>query len=197
MGIEERTDRRRAEILAAASRVFADRGYHRTTVRQIARQAGIADGTIYLYFRSKQDVLLALAGELGRVNERPADFAELADVDIRTFTETYLRRRMRDLRGVREVFAAVFPEILADPGLRAAFRERLAPAYRAADQELARRRRAGEPGSTDPELLARVTSASVLGLLLLDLLGEPVVRERWDELPAFLTALLFDGFQRR
>jgi TetR/AcrR family fatty acid metabolism transcriptional regulator len=194
---EEQSDRRRAEILAAASRVFAERGYHRSTVRQVAREAGIADGTIYLYFRSKQDVLLALLGELGRLNDRPADFAELATADARTFADVYLRRRWRDIRSRREVFAAVFPEVLADPALREALRARLALAYAAADAELERRGRSGGLGSSDPVLLARVTSATVLGLMLLDVLGEGVVRERWDELPVFLTSLWFDGLQRR
>lgn len=194
---EERSDRRRAEILAAASRVFAERGYHRTTVRQVAREAGIADGTIYLYFGSKQEVLLALLAELGRLDDRPADFAELAGADARTFADVYVRRRFLDIRSRREVFVAVFPEVLADPTLREALRSRLAPAYAAADAELDRRSRAGELGSLDPVLLARVTSATVLGLMLLDVVGEAVVRERWDELPAFLTGFWFDGVQRR
>ncbi len=44
-------------ILAAAVRVFAEEGYFRSTVSQIAREAGVADGTIYLYFQNKEDIL--------------------------------------------------------------------------------------------------------------------------------------------
>src|SRR5215467_12166543 len=106
MDTEERRDGRRAQILAAASRVFAEQGFHRTTVHRIAREAGVADGTIYLYFASKQEILLALLAELGRVNERGADFAELAPLDARGFVVTYLPRRLRELRRQREVFAA-------------------------------------------------------------------------------------------
>src|SRR5215472_18781394 len=90
---QERMDRRRAQILAAASQVFSRDGFHRTTVRQIAREAGIADGTIYLYFRSKHELLLALLGQLGRIGERPADFARLAGADARGFTSAYLEQR--------------------------------------------------------------------------------------------------------
>ncbi len=46
MSEQGRIDRRRAQILEAASRVFARKGFHRTTVREVAREAGIADGTI-------------------------------------------------------------------------------------------------------------------------------------------------------
>src|SRR2546430_3426370 len=103
---QERTDRRRAQILAAASRVFARHGFHRATVRQVAQEAGIADGTVYLYFRSKRELLLALLGQLGRVGERPADFAAHAGADARGFASAYLEQRFRQLRGWRQLFAA-------------------------------------------------------------------------------------------
>ena len=190
---ELRSDRRRTQILDAAARVFADRGYHRTTVRDVAREAGIADGTIYLYFTSKQDLLLALIAQLGRVAERRADMAEHAGMDVRTFSRTYIGRRFADLREVHRLFAAVLPEILADAELREGFSERVADAYAAADAELERRALLGELGSLDPQLLTRVATATALGLLLLAILEEPVVTRRWDELPEFLTGLWFDG----
>jgi TetR/AcrR family fatty acid metabolism transcriptional regulator len=45
-------------ILEAAIKVFAERGFFQSTVAQIARKAGVADGTIYLYFENKEDILL-------------------------------------------------------------------------------------------------------------------------------------------
>src|SRR3972149_11829628 len=54
-----RAERRQA-ILDAAMKVFAQRGYAAATIRAIAREANIAQGTIYLYFPSKRDILLAL-----------------------------------------------------------------------------------------------------------------------------------------
>ena len=47
---------RRNQILDAAARVFADKGYHRATTKRIARQAGVSEGTIYNYFDSKGDL---------------------------------------------------------------------------------------------------------------------------------------------
>ena len=49
-----------ALILDAAIVEIAQSGYHRTTVAKIARRAGVADGTIYLYFKGKEDVLVAV-----------------------------------------------------------------------------------------------------------------------------------------
>ncbi len=51
---------RREEILGAARRVFATRGFRGTTIADIAEEAEVALGTIYLYFVSKEDVFAAL-----------------------------------------------------------------------------------------------------------------------------------------
>ena len=54
---EERTEERRSQILQAAHEVFSRKGYHGATIREIAAAAGVAEGTIYLYFASKHEVL--------------------------------------------------------------------------------------------------------------------------------------------
>ena len=46
-----------AAILRAAIRVFANNGYFNSKVADIAREAGVADGTVYLYFKNKEDIL--------------------------------------------------------------------------------------------------------------------------------------------
>lgn len=51
---------KRERILAGAVEAFAARGFHRTRVRDVARAAGVADGTIYLYFHSKQEILATI-----------------------------------------------------------------------------------------------------------------------------------------
>lgn len=51
---------RRNEILDAAEKVFAEKGYHNARIVDVAREAKIAEGTIYLYFESKEDLLLAI-----------------------------------------------------------------------------------------------------------------------------------------
>src|SRR5438046_1036350 len=48
---------KRAAILRAAIRVFAHNGYFNSKVADIAREAGVADGTVYLYFKSKEEIL--------------------------------------------------------------------------------------------------------------------------------------------
>src|SRR5438477_10149566 len=51
---------KRERILEAAVRVFAEKGFYNAKVSEVARVAGVADGTIYLYFKSKDDLLISL-----------------------------------------------------------------------------------------------------------------------------------------
>src|SRR5688572_17297625 len=59
-----RVDDKRRRILDAAVVVFARKGYFRAKVQEIAKKAGVADGTIYLYFKGKEDILVSLFDEL-------------------------------------------------------------------------------------------------------------------------------------
>ncbi|MGC9356414.1 MAG: TetR/AcrR family transcriptional regulator [Anaerolineae bacterium] len=60
---QRRIARRRQWIMDAAARVFSEKGYAQTTIREIAAQADMAEGTLYNYFSSKRDLLLAIAEE--------------------------------------------------------------------------------------------------------------------------------------
>lgn len=51
---------KRERILRAATKVFARKGFYATKVSEVAKAAGVADGTIYLYFKSKDDLLVSL-----------------------------------------------------------------------------------------------------------------------------------------
>lgn len=53
-------DTKKEQIRRAALAVFARRGFHGTTVEDIAQEAGIAKGTIYLYYASKEEILIAI-----------------------------------------------------------------------------------------------------------------------------------------
>lgn len=51
------------QIVDAAVVVIAENGYHQAQVSKIAKQAGVADGTIYLYFKNKEDILISVFEE--------------------------------------------------------------------------------------------------------------------------------------
>lgn len=83
------------EILDAARKVFARKGFNNATVDEIAEAAGLAKGTVYLYFGSKRDIYLEALrrGLAGLVEEtgRNMDAAPTAAEKIRAFIATRVR----------------------------------------------------------------------------------------------------------
>jgi AcrR family transcriptional regulator len=65
MGIQERKERekerRRQQIIVAAKRVFSDKGFNKATMEDIAREAELSPGTLYLYFKNKEELYASLS----------------------------------------------------------------------------------------------------------------------------------------
>ncbi|HVN76111.1 MAG TPA: TetR/AcrR family transcriptional regulator [Thermoanaerobaculaceae bacterium] len=74
-------ERKRAAILRAAVEVFARRGYTAARMREVAEHAGVADGTLYLYFRGKEALLIATLEEHGKafLERATRDAGQLSD----------------------------------------------------------------------------------------------------------------------
>ncbi len=65
--VEERKDAKRRHILDTAARVFAERGYHGTTVRDVLNEAGISTGSFYFYFSNKEELFETLYDEMNNI----------------------------------------------------------------------------------------------------------------------------------
>lgn len=187
---------RRAQILDAATSVFAEKGFHRATIKDVARTAGIADGTIYTYFPSKTEILLAILNRLNETTEREQHFAQGNELDARSFFLSYLRQRMALIWPNAEVFRAVLPELLSNLELRDLyFRQVIEPTFLLAERYFRQRSEREYSQKIDISLAARAIAGALLGLLVIQLLGDEEIARRWEELPEVLTTLLFDGLQ--
>jgi len=97
----ELIEKRRAQIVAAATRLFASQGYFRTTIKDIAGLAGISQGGIYQYVSEKEDVLLLVlfdvldtyAREVPVAIDGIADPLERCIAAVRTYCRVVDRRR--------------------------------------------------------------------------------------------------------
>lgn len=87
-------------ILRAATRVFAERGFFSAQVADVAREAGVAAGTVYLYFRSKDDLLVSIFDRTMReaIAEGRAALQGVADPieRLRRIARLHLERMGRD-----------------------------------------------------------------------------------------------------
>jgi AcrR family transcriptional regulator len=94
---DESRDKRQA-ILGAARELFASQGYEDTTIAQIAQAAGVAVGTVYLYFENKHDIVvdicLALNAELAQVIQSPA----ILEMPLRQVPRAIIEASFRNAR---------------------------------------------------------------------------------------------------
>jgi TetR/AcrR family fatty acid metabolism transcriptional regulator len=91
------------QILEAAVRVFARQGFYQSTIAQIAKEAGVADGTIYLYFKNKDDILVQFFSyrtkQVFESFREEVDRAETSADKLRNLVRRHLTEFQRDRDG--------------------------------------------------------------------------------------------------
>jgi AcrR family transcriptional regulator len=92
---------RRAAILAAALEEFAAAGFAATRLDDVARRAGVAKGTIYLYFRDKESLFQELVRSMLVPIAGTIETAQVADVPARMIAETIADIFVREIFGTR------------------------------------------------------------------------------------------------
>lgn len=186
---------RRNQILDAATKVFAEKGFQRATVHDVAKEAGIADGTIYLYFENKSALILGILDRLNETERRSDDLEQIAETDFRQSMLAYLQRRYQRFNDEGfDMLRAVFPEVLSNAEIREQYMQQIIePTYALSEQHFAQMVEDGKLRPLDVPLMSRVLSATTLGLLILWILGDPVVRSRWDEMAEIVTTITLDG----
>lgn len=151
---------RREEILAAARRVFAARGFRGTTIADIADEAGIALGTIYLYYASKDEVFAALNQQFNALIMEAMTHvppARSLEETVRLRVDNVFRAcgENRDL--IRLVVLNTDPDSAATQRMREADAARNGPMVAAIRQAMAD----GAIREGDPEIVTKLTNGVV------------------------------------
>jgi AcrR family transcriptional regulator len=95
----ERKAERRAQIVAAARTCFARSGFHNATLQDVFAEAGLSAGCVYNYFRSKDELMLAIAEE--RHEDERRLIAEVSEMDdpvaaLRQIAKTFAHQYLKD-----------------------------------------------------------------------------------------------------
>jgi AcrR family transcriptional regulator len=163
---EQRAIETRRKIFAAAAELFGRRGYHETTVAEIAERAGVAKGTFFVHFATKD----AVVTELVRIQTRAARRARAAIVEAGGSPLDCLRATVLTLgeqaAASKPLSRAVLAAGLESPkvgGESAAFFNEV---YALMIDDAKAAVAAGQLAERDPELIARSLMASYLGAAL-------------------------------
>ncbi|HKA53292.1 MAG TPA: TetR/AcrR family transcriptional regulator [Candidatus Binatia bacterium] len=164
-----RPDRRPDEILDAALRVFARSGLHRTNLEEVAREAGISKGTIYLYFKDKEELFVAAAHRVVPSPDeiyRKRPVAPTADASFRQLLRQVAQTAYRRFRtpAYLAFFSMMTAEALRHPEWGEIYFRRIGLELNRRIAEIfAQAARAGECRKVDPMLAAR----SFVGMFLM------------------------------
>lgn len=172
------TRERREQIARAALEVFSARGYGEATVRSIARRAGVAEGTVYLYFRGKRDLLFAawetVMASAVLPSVRRAEAAEPgSEQDV---LAAVFRDQFQLLLRHGAFFRLVMHRADVDPDFRRSVQVRVREFLEEVMRMVQQGVRRGTLAELDPEVVVRALGALIRGLVLFD---------RYDPKPLF------------
>jgi len=195
---EQLIEARRNQILDAATAVFAEKGFHRATTKEIAEAAGVSEGTIYNYFDSKADLLIGIMTRLAELEHLDEELASALQSDVRGFFIAVFRDRMGRITQDHEMLQAILPEILVNRALRERFHQQFVrPTAVLLEQYIQVRIELGHIRPLNVPLAVRAVQSMFVGLLVLRILGDESLLAGWDELPEVLATILFDGLSPR
>ena len=161
---QQMTEARRDQILMGAAQVFSEKGFHKATTKEVARAAGVSEGTIYNYFENKRELLLAMIELIGAQTLRPL-VQNQQDTDPKRFLTTLMLDRYRLVHDQGHFLAPIVAEIFADVELREAVYHQVAqPVITHVEQYFQANIEAGKLRPFNPLIVSR----SLIGAMMLN-----------------------------
>lgn len=191
---------RRADILAAALRVFGQHGYSAATNAQIAREAGVTPAALYYYFPSKEDLFLAAVSDRRRnlapiIQQIPEHLADMEPQVVLTFAIRQIIQFISEER-THAVLRILLAEGPRNPALVRIWEEQVVgEASMVLLRYLQSQMEAGRIRQMDPRIIAMMLLGPVMmATMTRDVLGVNLVQDLSDEeLAQQLTEVLLPG----
>ena len=161
---------RRAEILDAAWRCLARKGYHQTTMQDVCEESGLSYGAIYRYFASKEEILIAIFERIAEVSRAIVEQAKAQTSDPRNALEaigrvTFAYFDQPTFEFVTRTDIEIWPEMMRNEMLRERFGESTRYWHGVVSGLLAEAQRRGElRPDLDPKVVAALDMCTFEGL---------------------------------
>jgi AcrR family transcriptional regulator len=126
---DERLTEKQRKIIAAAIESFAEKGYAATSTSEIAKKAGVAEGTIFRHYKTKKELLLSIVAPIMAKVIAPfviKDLNKVLDHDFENmeeFIRAMIENRARFLKDNMQLFQILIQEIPFHPELKEQFKE--------------------------------------------------------------------------
>ena len=168
---DKQRDARREQILAATWRCFYRRGIHATSMEQIIREAGLSAGAVYLYFKSKEELILnAIQSQMAAVQEMIAPLLEADEASphefIHEITEFVVRFTNRMGIDINSVILMCWSEAQTNPEVKSLIRS-YQKGYRKSLSKLVEKwqKKGLLDGKANPDDVAKALLSLILGFI--------------------------------
>lgn len=179
---ELQAQERRNQLIETALRLFAEKGMENTTIKDIAEAAGVAQGLLYHYYRSKDDLLWAIVGKYNPAMEMGQIFSAASDRPARDVLREAATRAYLLLSERGSALRVVAREALVRQDIQQAFRLAQAVAFGVLTRFFDARIATGELRPHNPDVSARMLIGSILALYTTGVPAEPFLEEMVDNL---------------
>jgi AcrR family transcriptional regulator len=179
---EAQAQERRAQLLETALALFAEKGLDATTMRDLAEAAGVAQGLVYHYFRSKEELFYAVVEQYNPLPEVRKLMAALAGRPAAEGLPELAAQGYELMRSKRLLLRVVLREALTHPGVLGRISALREQGFALLAGYLEERVAAGELRSHDTAVAAISFLTPIFVLNLLDLPGEPFLSAMVDNL---------------
>ena len=160
------SSQREQEILDAAVRVFSRKGFNGATTKEIASEAGVAEGTIFRYFKTKKDILLSLVGPYLAQSLTDA-IEEVSGATDEVILTAIIKNRLDIIKKNSNLIMLLFTEAQFHPELREKFTEKVVLKVAVVlEQLITTRIKQGAYKEVDPQIATRIF-VGMMGIFVL------------------------------
>ncbi|MEN8905898.1 MAG: TetR/AcrR family transcriptional regulator [Clostridiales bacterium] len=169
----KRIERIRGEIMDAAVKIIGKKGFKNTTTKEIAAKADMAEGTLYNYFKNKEDILLSIAERY--ISYKRNDFIPVENViSMEDFILKVFKSNASNVAKEhpleREVLKALLPEFLTDKTLGEMYYNRIVKRFlEQIEKSLIPLVEKGVARDIDVRIMSRILYSSFIGFAILEL----------------------------
>ncbi len=197
------SEERRLQIVEAALRVFADKGYTAATTKDIAHEAGVTPGLIYHYFVDKRALLVTILAErspLGIAAEALATEG-MDELDPHVLLPLLVTRLLEGLESTENAgpFHVLMGEAMHDPEMRRLFNERTAGVVATLSGYLSRQMERGTLRTLNPTLVAQLLLGSIMSCVIRRVLTQDLALRAYtrEQIATTVVDMMLAGLEAR
>jgi AcrR family transcriptional regulator len=185
---EKMTEKQR-RIFEAAVEIFSEKGYSAASTSEIAKRAGVAEGTIFRHYKTKKELLLSIAGPAMVKILAPFVMREFRGVfqgdvnSLEEFLSVMIENRIRFLEKNMSLVKVLMQELPFHPDLQEAFRKIILPQVLGHFEKVLKSLQ--EKGQVTEELpiatIVRLAAFSLIGYVLMRTIAGQSENAKWDD----------------